>query len=190
MEWVLRYYSGPLAAGLGVVVVLAALLAATLVLVRRSRPDATRHVVWGFATAVSVLAVLALTLVPGNPSDAGVQLVPFRTIRFNLETSGPVAALTNLAGNVALFVPLGACLGLADRLRVRGAVVLAVVLSALVEAAQYALGDRVTDVDDVILNATGALAGVAAARLAVRRLAPRLSARRAGRRRRSASRPG
>ncbi len=170
VEWVWRHYSGPIGAGLTVVAVLVALLAVALVVVRRhGRAVRGRVVVWAFATATAVLAIVALTLVPSKPHDPGLQLVPLRTILWNLAAVDRVVGIANLGGNLALFVPFGVCLGLVPGLRVRGAVAISVALSILVETGQYLLGARVADVDDVILNAIGGLLGALLARAAVRR---------------------
>jgi hypothetical protein len=103
---------------------------------------------------------LWLTLMPG--ADAGhavgrVSLVPLR----DLMTMGPVGIFGNLLVFAALgfFAPIRfAALASLPRVLALGAG-----CSALVETAQYVLRlDRVSSVDDVLVNATGALlAGLA-----------------------------
>ena len=73
-------------------------------------------------------------------------------------------AVINLAGNVAVFVPLGFCLRMALR-RTRRPTLAALLLGAAVsvpaELLQLATGTRTTDVDDVLLNVLGVVIGVA-----------------------------
>ncbi|WP_438289722.1 VanZ family protein [Streptomyces sp. HUAS TT7] len=106
---------------------------------------------------------LWLTMMPGaaaGTAPARVSLVPLR----DLVTMGPVG----IVGNLLIFAALGffapmrfAALASAPRILALGAG-----CSALVETAQYVLQlDRVSSVDDVLVNATGALlAGLASRR--------------------------
>ncbi|MEU8239686.1 VanZ family protein [Actinoplanes missouriensis] len=104
-----------------------------------------------------------LTLMPGPAAglvDGRVSLVPLR----DLATMGPIG----IGGNLLIFAALGffapirfAALASAPRILALGAG-----CSLLVETAQYALRlDRVSSVDDVLVNAAGAvLAGLASRR--------------------------
>jgi glycopeptide antibiotics resistance protein len=94
---------------------------------------------------------------------ANLNLVPFRTMRLFWDAYGqmPRAALVNLAGNVAVFIPLGLflpCLFKNQRrfwlflLTVAGAVV-------IIETAQLFTTMGSCDVDDLILNLVGAAIG-------------------------------
>src|SRR3954451_15892657 len=89
--------------------------------------------------------------------------------------AGPVpgVAVFNLVetvGNIAVFVPLGACLMIATR-RLWLAVGLATLLSAASETGQLFLPGRVASFDDVLANVVGALAGALLA-LALGRVMP------------------
>ncbi|MEU4562261.1 VanZ family protein [Actinoplanes sp. NPDC023936] len=107
--------------------------------------------------------LLWLTLMPGPGAglvDGRISLVPLR----DLATMGPLG----IGGNLLIFAALGffapirfAALASAPRILALGAG-----CSALVEIAQYALRlDRVSSVDDVLVNAAGAvLAGLASRR--------------------------
>jgi glycopeptide antibiotics resistance protein len=79
---------------------------------------------------------------------------------------GPLAAwlparAVEIVLNVALFVPLGAAVGLVARARWLWAVV---ALSVAVELLQLGLPDRQTELIDVVSNSTGAALGFAIAR--------------------------
>lgn len=102
-----------------------------------------------------------------------LNLVPFRTIRLYLrllDHSRPVLrklAVINLAGNVAMFLPLGGLLPLAvPRLgrwwKTLGVSALAI---AAVEALQLATLRGACDIDDLILNLLGAALGYGLFRL-------------------------
>ncbi len=77
---------------------------------------------------------------------------------------GPPTVLERLA-NIAMFVPGGVLLRLRVRWRPTAIVVLLAVWSAGIELTQLAfLTWRTPDIGDVIMNTTGAVIGVAAAR--------------------------
>lgn len=70
-------------------------------------------------------------------------------------------ALLNLIGNIAMFVPLGIVWpGVFKRLNTHGKVIAAGLgISLTVEVMQLPFFDRATDIDDLILNTLGFLAG-------------------------------
>ncbi|MFN3866528.1 MAG: VanZ family protein [Demequina sp.] len=143
---------------------LVALILAVAAMLGARRGRATRSVLWtALVMWLLVIAVVTLgsTVTSQLHGARGLNLVPFQEIERGLQARGSSAWL-NLVGNVALFAPLGflaACLARARFLsRVAAAVVFGLVLSASIEVAQYVLG-RVADIDDIILNTTGALAG-------------------------------
>lgn len=101
----------------------------------------------------------------GTPlAYSGVNLAPFSTIGQYvrlLRTDFARTAYVNLVGNTVLFVPLGIFLPWIWR-RLRGFFkTLGIVLAAIiaVEALQYLTGLGTCDVDDVILNISGAAIG-------------------------------
>ena len=130
----------------------------------------------GVATVAYVGLVLALTLLPvfGVKSNEGpvVHLVPFETIRTALSHDFRSSEFVLLVGNVALFAPLGVLLSnLAARPSLGIAIGAGLALSAAIELTQLGLSVilghsyRTADVDDVILNVGGCLAGYCAFRV-------------------------
>ncbi|MFD9981751.1 VanZ family protein [Streptomyces massasporeus] len=105
---------------------------------------------------------LWLTLMPGGGSGtvpARVSLVPLR----DLATMGPIG----IGGNLLVFAALGffAPMRFAAAASVPRVLALGAGCSVLVETAQYVLRlDRVTSVDDVLVNATGAVLAALASR--------------------------
>ena len=70
-------------------------------------------------------------------------------------------ALSNLLGNIVIFVPLGVYVNLLSRDRAIWKSVLAIVMvSIVVEVVQYVFMLGIGDIDDVILNCIGGLVGV------------------------------
>lgn len=115
--------------------------------------------------AAWLLLFLDMTLRWFPDPHAGTNFTPFQSIRHDLDHGGRDFWI-NFCGNVLYFIPAGALL---PRARTRPTSALRVALCALavsvsVETAQYASGRRVADVDDVILNVSGALIGFALAR--------------------------
>ncbi|MFI6048997.1 VanZ family protein [Streptomyces violascens] len=109
------------------------------------------------------LPLLWLTMMPGaaaGTAPARVSLIPLR----DLVTMGPVG----IVGNLLIFAPLGffAPMRFTALASVPRILALGAGCSALVETAQYVLRlDRVSSVDDVLVNAVGAvLAGLASRR--------------------------
>ncbi|GAA5198188.1 hypothetical protein GCM10023322_71000 [Rugosimonospora acidiphila] len=107
-----------------------------------------------------------MTMLPGD--RAGVSLVPLRDLLTILADRGPVELTGQVVGNLLVFAALGfiAPLRFAALASVPRILALAAGCSILVETAQYVLQlDRVSSVDDVLLNATGAgLAALASRR--------------------------
>ena len=68
---------------------------------------------------------------------------------------------TNLYGNIALFIPFSIILLWLLRIRNKFKVIMiAMAASLTIELVQYALKIGIADIDDVILNTTGAVIGV------------------------------
>ncbi|WP_344083322.1 VanZ family protein [Luedemannella helvata] len=111
-----------------------------------------------------------LTMLPGGRPGAvpgRVSLVPLRDL-LTILASGPVTATVQIVGNLLVFGALGffGPLRFAALASLPRVVALAAGCSSAIEVAQYALRlDRVTSVDDVLLNAAGAgLAALASRR--------------------------
>ncbi|HZX38505.1 MAG TPA: VanZ family protein [Streptomyces sp.] len=118
-----------------------------------------------FVALVVFSAVLArLTLAPSHASAdiAAANLRPGSSLRQYAEDYTFLAACKQVGGNLLLGVPFGVLLPVfvPRSMRMVRVIVLTVVVMALVELAQGAVVEgRAFDVDDVILNTTGALLG-------------------------------
>jgi len=113
----------------------------------------------------------------GDPGDPRVNLIPLRDL-VDVVAAGPVTATVQIVGNLLVFAALGffGPIRFAALASVPRVLALAAAGSILVETLQYVLRlDRVSSVDDVLVNAAGA--GLAA--LASRRWWP-ASTRRSG----------
>ena len=96
-------------------------------------------------------------------AEGRINLDPFRTVRNMIRgtragTFSPAAAALNIAGNLILFCPVAGCVRSFSR---RGRILLTFLWSLIgslaVEATQLLLTAGSFDVDDVILNAGGAV---------------------------------
>lgn len=121
-----------------------------------------------YALAMLWLLLLRRTPRPISLEEAArstTNLIPFATIRQQLRLlGGPWSrfAVTNLAGNVLLFIPLGLLPALGRKPRRSGWYLLAAaLLIAAVEAAQLLLRVGSADIDDWLLNMLGVLLGYA-----------------------------
>ncbi|MFE7233736.1 VanZ family protein [Streptomyces sp. NPDC002405] len=109
-----------------------------------------------------VLAQLTLEPSPASASIAHSNLRPGSSLRAYLEGAGTQEAVKQIGGNVLLGVPFGVLVpvvapGARGVLRV---LLLTATVMLLVEFAQGALiTGRAFDIDDVVLNTTGALLG-------------------------------
>ncbi|MFG3580890.1 VanZ family protein [Micromonospora chersina] len=111
-----------------------------------------------------------MIMLPGDRAGAvagRVSLVPLRDL-FTILAAGPLTVTVQIVGNLLVFAALGflAPLRFAALASVPRILALAAGCSVLVEVAQYALRlDRVSSVDDVLLNTAGAgLAALASRR--------------------------
>ncbi|MFF1835530.1 VanZ family protein [Streptomyces sp. NPDC058231] len=136
-----------------------------------------RHRVWGntllralvlmvaFVALVGFSVALAkVTLTPSPASEALVRanLRPGRSLRQYAEDYTFLAACKQAGGNLLLGVPFGILLPILvpRRLRMLRMVVLTALVMSVIELVQGALvAGRAFDVDDVILNTSGALLG-------------------------------
>jgi len=160
-----------------VVVTVAALPLAALVvwaLARRRRatgtPQAWRRSLAEVGIVHGTVPWVWMILLPGGragTAHGGVSPVPGRDLLAVL-AAGPVTATGQVVGNLLVFAALGffAPLRFAALASVARILALAAACSVLVETAQYVLRlDRVSSVDDVLLNAAGAgLAALASRR--------------------------
>jgi glycopeptide antibiotics resistance protein len=92
----------------------------------------------------------------GHPAN----FVPFKTIVPYLFGSNLIISGSNLAGNIALLVPVGLLLPLVFKsINWKKALMLAVTAGLAIECLQVILRVGIFDVDDVILNALGVMVG-------------------------------
>ncbi|MFF4362673.1 VanZ family protein [Streptomyces sp. NPDC001604] len=118
---------------------------------------------FGFMVAfAAVLARLTLQPSPASAAMAHTNLHPGTTLRLYLDQPAFRDAVKQIGGNVLLGVPFGILVPVVAP-RARGllrVLVLTALVMLLVEFAQGALVQgRAFDIDDVILNTTGALVG-------------------------------
>ncbi|MEU9091025.1 VanZ family protein [Streptomyces sp. NPDC048428] len=143
----------------------------------RGARNVTRHRAWGhvllqitilvtaFVAMVGFSVVLAkVTLTPSPASEDLVtsNLRPGRSLRQYAEDYTFLAACKQAGGNLVLGMPFGVLLPVLvpRRLRMVRMVLLTVLVIIVVELVQGALvAGRAFDIDDVILNTTGALLG-------------------------------
>lgn len=120
------------------------------------------HIVVNVCLVLSMLFVLFFTLRShpelgiGDPG-ARINITPFESITFD-----PVKGLAfNVIGNILLFVPFG----LSVAFKVKGTfrlfkvVFLGAMFSLSIEIIQLFIPNRWTDIDDIILNTSGAFLG-------------------------------
>lgn len=163
-----------------IAIVLAAVALAAVVAVVRWR-------VAGIASAVHVAAtilllgagagIVALSLFDRSTDFTGTNFVPLRSIIGEWSNVNRELAFLNIAGNVLMYAPVGFLLPLATGARWFHGVWVGVALSMVMELLQRVFDSGATDVDDVILNGSGALLGAVAA-AGVQRLTPSAHARR------------
>lgn len=111
-----------------------------------------------------VLAKLTLTPSPASEDIVTSNLRPGRSLRQYAEDYTFLAACKQAGGNILMGMPFGVLLPILvpRRLRMIRMTVLTVLVMAVVELTQGALvAGRAFDIDDVILNTTGALLGYA-----------------------------
>ena len=106
---------------------------------------------------VGYLAALAeIIALRGGPGDTReLRLIPMKTTLGTVR-DGLWPFVYNFAGNIVWFVPLGMML---FRKKPVSALLTGAAVSASLEALQWLLKTGVTDIDDVIINALGALTG-------------------------------
>jgi glycopeptide antibiotics resistance protein len=102
---------------------------------------------------------------PGYRSVAHrYSLMPFRSIARDVPAGGR-GLWVNIIGNVVVFAPVGlAVRGFrGPRASLAQAALASAALSTLIEVVQFQSGRRYSDIDDVILNTLGGVAGYAVA---------------------------
>ncbi|MGW2280277.1 VanZ family protein [Streptomyces sp. NPDC001770] len=118
-----------------------------------------------FVGLVAFSVVLAKVTLTPSPASAGIahsNMTPGRSLRQYAEDYTFLAACKQAGGNILLGAPFGVLLPVLvpRRLRMLRMILLTVVVMVVVELAQGAVVEgRAFDIDDVILNTTGALLG-------------------------------
>ena len=160
-------------------VIIAMLLSASVILIvarvsvaRGGARHGLRATMWAMlAATVGVILVSTIGFSVGD-AEAGsrVNLHPLVEIRRGLKSSASDMAMANVYGNIAMFVPLGVLLVWLWTSPLIARIIMATIagagLSLIIELIQLTLR-RVADIDDVILNGSGALLGAVAAALVV-----------------------
>lgn len=127
---------------------------------------------------VTILIILLVTLAPNAAAKSNrlgkMQLVPFHqkstltclVVSCDKSPAKVRSVIIDTVGNIGLFLPLGFLTALAlarkkfqTRSQLWQALLVGMFLSASIETAQFWLPTRVTSLDDVILNSSGALLG-------------------------------
>ena len=116
-----------------------------------------------------ILTIINLTLFPFAyflRDYHVINLIPFKSIS-ELITTQPISFIfKNLVGNVILFVPLAFLMKrIIINIKKRTVLIVGFFISVLIEFTQYiTFSNRVTDIDDIILNCLGVVIGVVTAK--------------------------
>lgn len=163
-----------------------ALIAAVALLLQRKNRVSWLHIAGVCLLTLSMSAVFQLAGL--TPMSGGlriavrledVNLIPFLSVFGIIQTSvtngEPIFAVTNLLGNIAMFIPLGLLLPLLWKRcrRLWKTMLAAFAVSFGIEFVQLFL-TRGTDIDDILLNVVGAMVGYGLFRI-LRRLAKRFT---------------
>ena len=160
-----------------VIIAVAIAAAATLIVARVStrRGGARRGLratMWAMLAATAGVILVATLGFGVGDSEAGsrVNIHPLVEIRRDLRHSASDATMANLYGNIAMFVPIGLLLVWLWTSPLIARVIMASIagagLSLVIELVQLTLR-RVADIDDIILNGSGALLGAVFAAVVV-----------------------
>lgn len=133
--------------------------------------NALRWVLWALLICyLGILADLVFLSAAFGRVDASINrystmnLIPFRTVMIyirGIRVVGPMAVVINILGNIGVFVPIGFLLPILWKRcrRLLQLTLIALCGSVFIEVTQGFFAVGVVDVDDVILNVTGALLG-------------------------------
>lgn len=112
--------------------------------------------IYDLLTIIYVLLLYQMLLSTENASS-GINIIPFREItRYEI---GSTLFFYNVIGNIALFIPFGYFMS--DKLKAKKTthiIIISTIISLTAELIQYKIG-RAFDIDDVLLNVTGAIIG-------------------------------
>lgn len=88
-----------------------------------------------------------------------LNIIPFVSTFEMMSTIGLLHNLQNIAGNLAVFFPMGIFIPLLMNKGFKQTVVIVIGISVSIEVVQYILAIGISDIDDVILNTVGAIVG-------------------------------
>ena len=170
--WDFAGYTPVIAAML--VAVAAVLLVARISVARGGARVALKATMWTMLAATTGVILVATIGFSVGDTQAGsrINLHPLVEIRRGLRSSSD-AAMANLYGNIAMFVPIGVLLVWLWTSPLIARIIMATMagagLSLIIEMTQLTLGRvaDVADVADVILNGSGVLLGAVVAALVV-----------------------
>ncbi len=109
---------------------------------------------------VPLISIGSLMLNFGGTATGPANFMPFKTIANYLSSKGLIIAGINLIGNIVLLLPIGFLAPLAYKsLTWKKALLLAIGAGLAIETLQAVLNVGIFDIDDVILNAIGAIIG-------------------------------
>jgi len=95
-------------------------------------------------------------------SHSNLNLIPFKTIFEYLQFKhGFNSTITNLLGNIAVFIPMGFLLPLIHKkfTKLKSIVLISAITTFFIEAMQYIMRVGVSDIDDISLNIFGGVVG-------------------------------
>ncbi|TKD68320.1 VanZ family protein [Pseudalkalibacillus hwajinpoensis] len=122
-----------------------------------------------FVLCIYLLALFYATLFIYNyyPYGKSVNLVLFDSIKLMWESGSYWLILKNIIGNILLFMPLGFLIPLVSKKGNSGLIIAIIgfATSTLIELLQYFVAQRIFDIDDILLNALGAVVGYVAFRV-------------------------
>lgn len=148
------------------------LIVARISVARRGARHGLRATMWAMLVATTGVILVATLGFSVGDAEAGsrVNIHPLVEIRRGLRSSASDATMANLYGNIAMFVPIGVLLVWLWTSPLIARIIMATAagagLSLMIELVQLTLS-RVADIDDIILNGSGALLGALLATLVV-----------------------
>ena len=93
---------------------------------------------------------------------SNLNLIPFKTIFEYLQFKyGFTSTITNILGNIAVFIPLGFFLPLIHKkfTKLKNIILISTITTFFIEATQYIMHAGILDIDDVSLNILGGIVG-------------------------------
>ncbi|MFC7679820.1 VanZ family protein [Paenibacillus sp. GCM10028914] len=89
-------------------------------------------------------------------------LTPFSSIKHNIHRLLSIRDFSNLIGNILIFIPNGIFISILTRYKLISSFILSFAFSLGLECSQAIFSIGVFDVDDIILNVSGGIAGYVA----------------------------